>query len=64
MAVTYPIFRLRDLQIACEADGCRKWTVVQLMTVTAPGTWTAGGKFCKECGRRKLKKAERAAEEH
>lgn len=56
---------LNDLQIACEAHGCRKWATVELFTREGAGrteTHVARGKFCRECGRRKLRKTLREAE--
>lgn len=50
---------LRDLQTACQADGCRKWAVVELWAPDGRGLLTAHGKFCRECGRRKLAKTQR-----
>ena len=49
---------LTDLQTACEASGCRKWAVVELFTREGHGrteTHVSRGRFCRECGRRRLK---------
>jgi hypothetical protein len=43
---------LVDLQTACQAAGCRKWATVELFYKCSLG------KFCRECGRRKLAKVE------
>lgn len=52
MATKAPQPYSTDLQTACQASGCRKWAVVTIYTARNEVV----GKFCRECGRRKLKK--------
>lgn len=55
---------LNDLQIACQAEGCRKWAIVELITRDGTGRFAVNvprGKFCRACGRRKLRTALRDA---
>jgi len=47
-----PIIYTQDLQIACNASGCRKWAVVEIWDRRKGPQ----GKYCRECGRRLVKK--------
>jgi rRNA maturation endonuclease Nob1 len=49
----------RDLQTSCEAKGCQKWAVLEVLDVKG----RPHGKFCRECGRRTILRLNRQEEE-